>query len=106
MRGSFAVSEADVQRYLDDANLRARAEVAAFLQSNNVRPIRQIVEMISAEPQAMIRKTAHDIGADLIVIGRRGRTGIAKLILGSVAEAVLRNSDLDVLAIPGASETA
>src|SRR5450432_3863708 len=36
-------------------------------------------------------------GADLIVIGSHGRGGIARAVLGSVAEGVLRHSDIPVL---------
>ena len=103
MRGSYAVSEADVKRFLDQADARACAEVASFLHKHKVRPVRRIVKMIEAEPAAMIRSTAQEIGADLLVVGRRGSSGLARLILGSVAEAVLRDSQIDVLAVPDAS---
>jgi nucleotide-binding universal stress UspA family protein len=36
-------------------------------------------------------------GADLIVIGSHGRGGIARALLGSVAEGVLRHCDIPVL---------
>lgn len=36
-------------------------------------------------------------GSDLIVIGSHGRGGIARALLGSVAEGVLRHSDIPVL---------
>ncbi len=38
-------------------------------------------------------------GADLIVIGSHGRTGIEKLVLGSVAQKVVSNSTLPVLLV-------
>jgi len=40
---------------------------------------------------------ADEVGADLIVMGSRGRGGIERLMLGSVAEHVVRVSDVDVL---------
>lgn len=45
--------------------------------------------------QAAIRK--NDI--DLVVIGTRGRTGIGKLFLGSVAEEIIRTIDCPVLTV-------
>ena len=39
-----------------------------------------------------IVKTANEWGADLIVIGSHGRSGIARTFLGSVAEAVMRHA--------------
>jgi nucleotide-binding universal stress UspA family protein len=37
---------------------------------------------------------------DLLVIGTHGRSGIAKALLGSVTEEVLRSLDIDILAVP------
>lgn len=41
-----------------------------------------------------------EIDVDLLVIGTRGRSGIAKVLLGSVAEEILRIVDVDILAVP------
>lgn len=38
--------------------------------------------------------------SDLAIIGTHGRTGIAKVLLGSVAERVLYKLDTDILAVP------
>jgi nucleotide-binding universal stress UspA family protein len=42
---------------------------------------------------------AHKIGADLIVIGTHGRTGLSHVLLGSVAEKVVRRSPCPVLTV-------
>ncbi len=44
---------------------------------------------------------AREIGADLIVIGSHGRSGAAHMLLGSVAERVLRVAGCAVLTVPG-----
>jgi len=50
-----------------------------------------------------IADAAAEIGADLVVIGTHGRTGLAHMLLGSVAEQVVRLSPCSVLAVrPGA----
>ncbi len=46
-----------------------------------------------------IADAALEVGADLIVIGTHGRTGIAHLLLGSVAEQVLRLAPCSVLTV-------
>ena len=46
-----------------------------------------------------IVQLASDLSADLIVIGTHGRTGIAKLLLGSVAQDVLTNASCPVLVV-------
>jgi nucleotide-binding universal stress UspA family protein len=46
-----------------------------------------------------ILRTAAEIGADLIAMGTHGRTGLKRLMLGSVAESVLRDSPVPVLTV-------
>jgi nucleotide-binding universal stress UspA family protein len=41
-----------------------------------------------------------DFGADLIVIGTHSRTGIDRFLMGSVAEHVVRHSEIPVLVVP------
>jgi nucleotide-binding universal stress UspA family protein len=47
----------------------------------------------------VIADTAAEIGADLVVIGTHGRTGISHMLLGSVAEQVLRTTSCSILTI-------
>ncbi|MGH8644492.1 MAG: universal stress protein [Gammaproteobacteria bacterium] len=44
-------------------------------------------------------RAAKKRGADLIVIGTHGRAGFAHLLIGSVAERVVRISEVPVLSI-------
>ncbi len=46
-----------------------------------------------------IVKAEHDYGADLVVMATHGRTGVSHLVLGSVAERVVRESVCPVLTI-------
>jgi nucleotide-binding universal stress UspA family protein len=52
-------------------------------------------------PHQCIQDEAEKLGAELIVIGTHGRTGVARLLLGSVAEKVVRTSRVPVLTVPG-----
>jgi nucleotide-binding universal stress UspA family protein len=47
-----------------------------------------------------IVRTAKDIGADLIALSTHGRTGFRRLVVGSVAEEVLRRAHVPVLCFP------
>jgi nucleotide-binding universal stress UspA family protein len=48
-----------------------------------------------------IMNAAQDLGSDLIVMGTHGRTGLAHLFIGSVAEKVVRKSPVPVLTVRG-----
>lgn len=50
-------------------------------------------------PVVEIINTAKDKGADVIIMGTHGRTGIAHVIMGSVAENVVRRSPCPVLTV-------
>lgn len=47
-----------------------------------------------------ILRVAKEWNADLIVVGTNGRTGLAHLVIGSVAEKVIRHSEIPVFVIP------
>lgn len=51
------------------------------------------------DPREAILKYAKESGADLLIIGTHGRRGIAHLVLGSVAEWLVRTSPLPVLTV-------
>ena len=46
-----------------------------------------------------ILRVARETPCDLIVLGTHGRTGFARLVMGSVAEAVLRNAPCPVVTV-------
>jgi universal stress protein A len=51
------------------------------------------------DPGDEIIHAAQELGCDLIVIGTHGRTGLERLLLGSVAEKVLRRAPCPVLTV-------
>lgn len=56
--------------------------------------------VVLGAPAGAICEAAQKLGADLIVMGTHGRTGIAHVFLGSVAERTLRHAPCPVLAVP------
>jgi nucleotide-binding universal stress UspA family protein len=50
----------------------------------------------TGRPAATIVEFARESGSDLIVIGAHGRTGAARVIMGSVAEHVVRTAPCPV----------
>jgi nucleotide-binding universal stress UspA family protein len=51
------------------------------------------------DPATEILRVAKDINADLIVMGTHGRTGLGRLLMGSVAEQVVRRALCSVLTV-------
>jgi nucleotide-binding universal stress UspA family protein len=48
---------------------------------------------------AEVLRTAESLPADLLVVGSRGRTGLARIAIGSVAEAIVRRAPCSVLVV-------
>ncbi|WP_305553842.1 universal stress protein [Methanobrevibacter sp. V74] len=65
-----------------------------FDDSYNVKKL-----VLTGFPAETINKVAKDEGVDLIVISASGKSGIRKFIIGSVAEKVLKTSEIDVLLV-------
>lgn len=55
-------------------------------------------------PAEVIAQTAEEIGADLIVMGTRGLSGLKHVLLGSIAERVLRIAHTPVLTVKAAGK--
>lgn len=64
--------------------------------------------LVEGDPAAEILRYARDHGVDLLVLGTHGRTGLRRLVLGSVAERVVRQAPCPVMVVrpkePGAIE--
>ncbi len=59
-------------------------------------------QLISGDPASAIIAEASKPGYDLLVVGTHGRTGVTKLLLGSVTEKLIRLSPIPVLSVPTA----
>ena len=55
--------------------------------------------LVTGIPSGRIVEIAEEIGAELIVVGNRGRTGLKSILLGSVAERVVQLSDVPTVVI-------
>lgn len=94
---SYAAIAPDLQQQVEDDARRRLTELLADTGKNGRRTIPAI--LISSSPAATIvdYAKAHDI--DIIVIGTHGRGGVAHLMLGSVAERVVRFAQCPVLTV-------
>lgn len=57
------------------------------------------VRLVEGDPVAEIVRLAKETGSELIVMGTHGWTGLSRLLMGSVAEGVVRTATCPVLTI-------
>jgi len=60
-------------------------------------------ELREGKPAVQILESVGDLDVDLIVMGTHGRSGLRRLVLGSVAEKVLRTTNVPALLVPPAA---
>jgi universal stress protein A len=77
----------------------ARTEVQRFLASIPEAADAE-VQVVEGEPWRVITEMAGKDGFDIIVMGTHGRSALAQLAVGSVAERVVRHAPCPVLTVP------
>lgn len=95
------VPESDVEDVLADARERTVAPVERAAEERGVDCDAAVRRGV---PHEELVAAADDVDADVVVVGARGRTGLERRLLGSVAERVLRTADRPVLVVPVAAE--
>ena len=96
--------------YLPSADLGARIATAAQSGLDAVVTARiargvDLKKVLKQDaPWDAVNTVAKEVGADLVVCGTHGRKGLAHALLGSVAEKIVRTSDVPVLTIRGPRE--
>jgi universal stress protein A len=101
---SFATAYPD-GFYVESPGLRAQLieEATKRLESRAAKcaaaGIDATVEVAVGRPARVIADTAINRGTDLIVMGTHGRSGFAHLVLGSVAERLVRTAPCPVLTV-------
>lgn len=94
------------QKLLDagrDYLRRAAAELAAAGVAHSERLIEE--PFAPTDIAVTIDQAAREASADIIVMGTHGRRGVRRLLMGSVAEGVLRLSRVPVLLVQGEDDS-
>lgn len=86
-----------------DRNARqyAQKHLAALGARARKAGVRTTVLLVDGGPSEQIPRAVRRTRADLVVIGTHGRTGLTKVLLGSVAERVVRLAPCPVLTVRG-----
>jgi nucleotide-binding universal stress UspA family protein len=82
-----------IRSLLDTALPRLRA-------AGLVPPARLVSHVRLETPLLGVLQLASDLDANLIVVGTHGRRGVARWVMGSVAEGVVRHANCPVLVVP------
>jgi len=80
-----------------------------FLQEELERAVQQALPELAGklpchalrgDPVTRIEALAKEIGADIVCLGATGKGAVARVLLGSISQLVLRTSTLPVLIVP------
>jgi nucleotide-binding universal stress UspA family protein len=99
----FNVPQASLDSFVDDVVSSAEQSMTEFTSSHfKGLSVRGLV--LAGYPAEEILRAAEKHHADIIVMGTHGRTGIDRIIFGSVAEKVVTSAPCPVLTVkPGPS---
>jgi universal stress protein A len=79
----------------------AQRDLDEFLRSADVAsPAPLIGRLLSGDPASSLLHELKQGNYDLVVVGSHGRTGLSHVLLGSVAEKLVRLSPVPVLTVP------
>ena len=94
---AIAVGEAWVAEDVESRLSAAREYLAKYLRENAISGVTAVVW--EGDPGLQIAEYATSVKADLVVIPSHGRHGVQRLLLGSVAERVLRHVECPILVL-------
>lgn len=82
-----------------------RSQLEQIRPANKKIPVKHV--FLEGDAAAEIVRYADKTAVDVIVLGTHGRTGVDRLVMGSVAERVMRDSPCSVLVVklPGGHRT-
>jgi nucleotide-binding universal stress UspA family protein len=90
------------EQLIADADRRLQSLVTACAAAG----VPSTSQTVVGRPARLIAEVAKARGTDLIVMGTHGRSGFAHMVLGSVAERVVRTAPCAVLTVRDSSRTA
>jgi nucleotide-binding universal stress UspA family protein len=101
MAGGYALPE----NFYADLQAHATARVEKLAGDLATEGVDAVGVAIPEAASLAIVDQAHSLPADLIVMGTRGNTGLKHVVLGSVAERVVRAAPCPVLTVKGDAAT-
>jgi len=97
--GYAFIDYAALQEAVRSTGERALAQAAEQVRRSGITAETALLDVPGERVAGVIDGEALNWKADLIVIGTRGRSGLSRLLLGSVAEDVVRGASVPVLLV-------
>jgi nucleotide-binding universal stress UspA family protein len=94
--GEYSLS-GDVMQQMSDGAAQALDAATREVQALGVKRVTST--LVTGLPWSKIVELAGDPEVDLVVVGTHGRTGLARVLLGSVAETIVRHAPCSVLTV-------
>jgi nucleotide-binding universal stress UspA family protein len=92
--------------YADEDRVEAKLkQVVAALSDEGFDAELKLVTHVGPQPAHEVAKIARDVQADVIVVGTRGHTAVAGLLLGSVTMRLLHVAPCPVLSVPASRDS-
>jgi len=88
-----------LEAQLRRSNRSARKHASEFARQNLPARIESRVIIANDDPVNAILKAQHEHSADLIAMGTHGRSGLARVRLGSIAESILHQAEVPILTV-------
>ena len=91
--GNFAT----LPELLDNFREQTKSFIKTILDNNDLKPSEVFFE--SGNPADIVIQTTSRWQADVLVVGTHGRSGLDRLLIGSVAEDIIRQSSVPVFVV-------
>ena len=91
------IALASIIKTLQEAGEQIVKDTVEVIRKSGVRGVEESVE--EGHPAEEILQYTSEHGIDLIVIGTHGRRGLNRVLLGSVAEEIVRSADVPVMTV-------
>jgi universal stress protein E len=98
------IDRAAIDKYGASERQRAIDELVAFLAAHKLDGPKWSLRVEEGGAFEVISRAVVEMRPDLLVIGTHGRSGLCKVLLGSVTEEALRSLAVDILAVPPVDE--
>ena len=90
----------------DESTTRGESAVGTIAALAATRDVPVETEIRVGLPHEVIVDYAEECGADVVVMGTHGTSGLERYLVGSVAERVVRLADVPVMCVPPAPDDA